>query len=143
MKVRVQIDNISYDVEIADLSVRPITAVIDGQSFTVWPDEGDGAPAAPPPVATVPTAAGAAPAAYSPVILTPAGADVVTAPLPGIVVAVSVMPGDVVAAEQQLCVIEAMKMKNPIRAAHPGVVTVVHVIEGQQVKHGQPLVQFR
>jgi biotin carboxyl carrier protein len=143
MKVRVQIDNLSYDVEIADLSERPITAVIEGQSFTVWPDEGDGAPAASPPVATGQSAAGSAPAAYSPVVLTPAGEDVVTAPLPGVVVAVSVMPGDVVTAEQQLCVIEAMKMKNPIRAAHPGVVTAVHVIEGQQVKHGQPLVQFR
>ncbi|GAB1299199.1 Propionyl-CoA carboxylase alpha chain, mitochondrial [Apodemus speciosus] len=41
-------------------------------------------------------------------------------PMPGVVVAVSVKPGDMVAEGQEICVIEAMKMQNSMTAAKMG-----------------------
>lgn len=61
------------------------------------------------------------------------GDDQVT-PLAGKVIAVSVKKGDMVLKEQQLAVIEAMKMENEIRATHAGIVQEVFVARGNQVR---------
>jgi biotin carboxyl carrier protein len=63
----------------------------------------------------------------------------VTAPLPGVVTVISVKVGDAVKPGQDLCILEAMKMNNPIRATFGGVVKTVYVTIGQQVQHGTPL----
>jgi hypothetical protein len=39
MKLRVKIQNRTYEVEVGDLLSRPIKATIDGQVFEVWPEE--------------------------------------------------------------------------------------------------------
>jgi biotin carboxyl carrier protein len=44
-----------------------------------------------------------------------------------------------VTAGQEVCVLEAMKMQNSIRAKQSGVVAMVHVKAGDQVKHHQAL----
>ena len=53
-----------------------------------------------------------------------------------------VAPGLAVKAGQTLCVIEAMKVFNEVRAEHDGVVDAVLVASGQEVETGQPLVRF-
>jgi biotin carboxyl carrier protein len=65
---------------------------------------------------------------------------VVKAPLPGTVVSIAVAVGDRVEVGQELCVLEAMKMNNPIRATQAGTVSEIHVRIGEQVMHGAPLV---
>jgi len=40
---------------------------------------------------------------------------------------------------QELCVLEAMKMNNPIRSTANGTVTAIHISVGQQIQHGAPL----
>jgi biotin carboxyl carrier protein len=77
-------------------------------------------------------AAGAVPAASS-------GPQRVTAPMPGKIVKVLVMPGDAIAARQGLVVIEAMKMENELRAVRAGRVKDVHVAEGDLVEAGRLL----
>ncbi len=57
-------------------------------------------------------------------------------PLPGKVISVSVKPGDKIAESGELCVIEAMKMENPILATVGGVVKEVLVDAGKVVKAG-------
>lgn len=47
------------------------------------------------------------------------------APLPGLVTSISVDVGQTVEAGQELCVLEAMKMRNSLNAAHSGVVSSV------------------
>jgi biotin carboxyl carrier protein len=59
--------------------------------------------------------------------------------MPGSILAVSVGIGDRVTAGQQLCVLEAMKMRNAIRAARGGVVAEVAVAPGQTVAYGDVL----
>ena len=71
------------------------------------------------------------------------GAETIAAPMPGLVVALRVQPGDVVAAGQAVVVIEAMKMQNELTAQHGGVVSEVLVSERQSVAAGQALMRLR
>lgn len=66
----------------------------------------------------------------------------VTAPMPGVVVAVRVKPGDAVKAGQAVVVVEAMKMQNELAVHHDGVVAEVLVSERAAVAAGQVLVRL-
>ncbi|MEU5687416.1 acetyl/propionyl-CoA carboxylase subunit alpha [Streptomyces venezuelae] len=68
-----------------------------------------------------------------------AGADALTAPMPGTVTVVKVSPGDTVAAGQSLLVVEAMKMEHVISAPHAGTVTELDVTPGTTVAMDQVL----
>jgi acetyl-CoA carboxylase biotin carboxyl carrier protein len=47
--------------------------------------------------------------------------------------------GDVVAAGQTLCILEAMKLMNEVKAEFEAVVRHIHVENAQSVEFGQPL----
>lgn len=64
-------------------------------------------------------------------------------PMPGMVVAVLVEPGQEVRAGEGLVIVEAMKMENEIRAPRTGVVEEVHVAAGERVSQDEPLVRLR
>lgn len=68
--------------------------------------------------------------------------ETIHAPMPGLVVAIKVAPGDVVAAGQPVIVVEAMKMQNELTARSGGVVQDVLVAERASVAAGQPLVRL-
>jgi glutaconyl-CoA/methylmalonyl-CoA decarboxylase subunit gamma len=147
MKLIVKVENQSFEVEVGDIHARPIIATVDGEAFEVWPEDVQLVRSAvavgqvgnlPHPVQATITAA---PASSLPA--TPASnAKTVLAPLPGVIVAVSVKPGDAVERGQELCIIEAMKMKNVIRANRAGTIEMVHVTLNQHVKHHDLLVEF-
>jgi propionyl-CoA carboxylase alpha chain len=65
-----------------------------------------------------------------------------TAPVPGRVVAVNVVPGDSVVAGQVLVVMEAMKMEHKITAAANATIAEVRCAVGNQVDARQVLVTF-
>ena len=62
--------------------------------------------------------------------------------MPGSILDIAVKPADRVAHKQLLCHLEAMKMKNAIRAPCDGIVAAIHVREGQTVAYGDPLFTF-
>ncbi|MGP2436797.1 ATP-binding protein [Streptomyces sp. JW3] len=68
-----------------------------------------------------------------------AGADSLTAPMPGTVTVVKAAVGDEVAAGQSLLVVEAMKMEHVISAPHAGTVTELDVAPGTTVAMDQVL----
>jgi biotin carboxyl carrier protein len=186
MNVQVKIGDQIFDVEVGNLSARPVLATIDGETFEVWPEEAAAAtpaavaatPAAvaatPAGVAATPAGAAATPAgaAAKPVTAAPATAAAAAAvipaapvqrsapaaaaaatagdnkcqflyaPIPGAIVSVSVKPGDKVTRGQELISLEAMKMKNAIRATRDGCIATVHVAVGDHVQKGHPLVEF-
>jgi len=72
----------------------------------------------------------------------PAGARVLKAPMPGLVVRVEVDAGQAVATGAGVLVLEAMKMENELRASAGGTVRAVLVRSGQAVEKGQVLVEF-
>jgi biotin carboxyl carrier protein len=60
--------------------------------------------------------------------------------LPGLIVEVGVKPGQQIAANDVVVVLEAMKMENELTAARAGTVTEVRVEAGQTVNQGDVLV---
>jgi propionyl-CoA carboxylase alpha chain len=67
---------------------------------------------------------------------------ILRSPMPGVVVAFSVKPGDMVAEGQEICVIEAMKMQNSMTAGKTGKVKSVHCKAGDTVGEGDLLVEL-
>lgn len=65
-----------------------------------------------------------------------------TAPMPGMVLSIEVAPGETVSRGQTVLVLEAMKMKNTLHAEADGVVARIAVAVGDQVRHGDVLVEF-
>jgi 3-methylcrotonyl-CoA carboxylase alpha subunit len=70
------------------------------------------------------------------------GADLITAPMPGLVRAVFVAVGERVTAGARLAVLEAMKMEHALVAGRDGVVAEVLVDQGAQVAAGDPIVRL-
>jgi acetyl-CoA/propionyl-CoA carboxylase biotin carboxyl carrier protein len=68
-----------------------------------------------------------------------AGADTLTAPMPGTVTVVKAAKGDQVTAGQSLLVVEAMKMEHVITAPHDGTVAEIDVVVGATVAMDQVL----
>ena len=66
--------------------------------------------------------------------------DEIRAVIPGRVLAVSVVPGDMVRVGQGLLIVEAMKMQNEVRAPHDGTVVRVDAAVGRTVEVGDVLV---
>ncbi len=64
------------------------------------------------------------------------------APMPGLIVAVKVRPGDKVENGQPLVAIEAMKMENILKASLAGTVKAINIEAGQSVEKGDKLIEF-
>ena len=110
MNINVTIAGKTYLVKIEDLHARPVKAEVDGEVFEVWPEED-----APQPVQaqSVSAAVSAAKPTTAPTQTT-ANLQEVRSPT-----------------------LEAMKMKNVIRAGRDGKIAEVHIKAGDQVQHNQ------
>lgn len=71
-----------------------------------------------------------------------AGPPPIVAPMPGLIVRVTIQPGDSVHPGQGLVVMEAMKMENELRAHGAGKVRAVLVQPGTAVEKGALLIEF-
>ena len=135
-----------YSVEVGDVSRSPVEVSVDGQTYYVAVEEGEAAHAPPrsrrgrrPPSRVAPPAlprvGGAAPA-FDP------SDKVLRAPMPGRVIAIRVRPGDRVAAGDEVCVVEAMKMEQSIRAAQDGLVKEIFVQPMDSVGANDALIEL-
>jgi len=131
MKMRITVNGTAYDVDVE---------MLDAPGSTGLPA------AAPAPVASAPAAAPSAPpprpAAAAPPPPSSAGANEATSPIAGNVLSVQVKPGDTVAMNDTLLVLEAMKMESNVASPTAGTVSEVLVKQGDSVTAGQVLVKF-
>jgi len=142
---RVRVDGHVYTVEVIDPFADPVQAVVEGEVFEVVVEAPAVRPSAPRQAS--PTAPAPEPeraevtrdVTTPPVSTAGEAVEQVLAPLPGTIVAIKVEVGQQVSHGQELCVLEAMKMNNPIRATRAGVVKEILVDVGDQVQHGTPL----
>jgi acetyl-CoA/propionyl-CoA carboxylase biotin carboxyl carrier protein len=67
------------------------------------------------------------------------GTDAIVSPMQGTVLSVAVAEGDEVAAGDVICIVEAMKMENEVRAHQAGVVRGLSVAAGAPVTTGQTI----
>ena len=128
MKLQISIDGKTYEAEVEvleeDATPRPVNY----------------APQPPLPAAVQPKAAAVAQTAASEAVGDES--KVSRSPVTGIVIKVNVAPGQVIAANDSLMVLEAMKMETNVAAHGAGTVKSVRVAVGDSVKMGQVVVEF-
>ena len=140
--LRIKVGDNWYDVEVGELTHSPVQVTVEGETFLV---EVEGLPSTPPPrprrgrtqtpgimVPPPPTRGSAG-----------VGSDsIIASPLSGRVISIMVRPGDKVSAGQEVCVVEAMKMEQSIRATRDGVVKEVMVQPMDTVRTNDPLIEL-
>ena len=128
----VTVNGTDYKVELADAVPAPAQQAVRPAPQTV----STGAPAVTP-QATAP----APQAAQTTTASAPQGkGEVVTAPLPGVILDIKVKVGDAVKAGQTVAVLEAMKMENEIESTASGTVTAVNAGTGDSVLEGAAII---
>lgn len=128
----VTVNGTDYKVELADAVPAPAQQAVRPAPQTV----STGAPAV-----TPQTTAPAPQAAQAATPTAPQGkGEVVTAPLPGVILDIKVKVGDAVKAGQTVAVLEAMKMENEIESTASGTVTAVNAGKGDSVLEGAAII---
>ena len=144
MKIHVKIQGKSFEVKIGDIQARPIQAEVNGETFEVWPEEtlvpsgislpGSSTPQVSHPVQPIDSSGSRSQSKDK--------SSSVIAPIPGVIIEISVNTGDSVSYGQELCVLEAMKMKNSIRANRDGSIKNILINIGDHVRQSQILMEF-
>ena len=132
-KFNVFVDDAYYAVELESeggaIIAAPVVAAAPKPAAAAAPKPA--APAAAPKPAAAPAAAPAS-----------GGAGAITAPMPGLIVEVTCTVGQKVKAGQQVVILEAMKMQNPLNAPIDGEVKAIFVKAGDSVAVGQVLIDI-
>jgi glutaconyl-CoA/methylmalonyl-CoA decarboxylase subunit gamma len=145
MKYKFRINNKPYEVDLLDIHSQPITAIVNGEIIDVWLEE-----ETPDSKIIEPLSA---PQKLSTVVLPKNDIPIqpqnsvspkkaVQSPIPGVIISVNVHIGDQVHHGQELCVIEAMKMKNMIRSPRDGSIKLVNIRIGQAVQYHDILFEY-
>jgi len=137
--LRIKVGDNWYNVEIGELTQSPVEVTVEGETFLV---EVEGLPPARPRRGRTQSARIVAP---PPSARGPSGAssdNIIASPLSGRVISILVRPGDQVSAGQEVCVVEAMKMEQSIRAHRDGVVKEIAVQPMDTVRTNDPMIEL-
>ena len=127
--------------------MKNYSITVNGKTYEVAVEEKGGSAAlkvaahassSAPVVPVVPVAAVPAPKSVATPSVGGAGAKI-AAPMPGKIIAVKISVGDSVKSGQELIIMEAMKMHNPVLASADGVVKEILVKAGDPVQAGTVL----
>ena len=139
--LRVQIGDNWYTVEVSDITDFPIQVLVDGEPVEVSIEDGgssvhakaeddlkisDSRPRSP-----------STSTSGSNVQKTDESSRSFKSPMPGVIISVAVSVGDQVVTGDDICVLEAMKMQQVLRADWSGIVASVNVSDGDQVVDGE------
>jgi biotin carboxyl carrier protein len=156
-QIKVIVNGTPYEVEVGDLGGDPIQVMVNGKPYEVAFAEGGAQEVSK--SATVTTVARSLTPAASPAaqmqespkpaipqapaqVTKPDAQDELHSPMPGTILDINVKVGDKVTRGQQLCSLEAMKMKSAVRSPREGVISCVEVSDGQKVAYGDLLFRF-
>ena len=138
-RLRVKIKETWYTVEVEDISARPVIAFVDGErvevdieSLTGQTDISRATPLHE--IETEVEFAEDTARAHTGYII--------RAPMPGVIISVSVNEGDRISAGDEVCIMEAMKMQQIIRSDRAGAVLRIRVTRDQQVADGAALIEL-
>ncbi|MCK4716269.1 MAG: biotin/lipoyl-binding protein [Candidatus Marinimicrobia bacterium] len=126
----VTVNDKTYTVGLKDLGIEQVSDLQPKATF-------QSAPSSVTPM-TIPSSTG--PMLHKPKTISSASA--IAAPLPGLILKLSVKEGDMVKAGQHVIIMEAMKMENEIQAPKDGKVKSVLVKEGDSVNEGDILIEL-
>jgi len=144
MKIHVKIQEKIFTVKIGDIQARPIQAEVDGEIFEVWPEETLIPSKTSLTVSSTPQITHPVPPVESnrSSIKSTEKTSTVIAPIPGVIIEITANIGDSVTYGQELCVLEAMKMKNSVRANRDGLIKKIFISVGDHVRQSQVLMEF-
>ena len=141
-KFRIKIEDQWYDIEIGDLTTSTVEVTVNGESFSIeieatqqdqrsYPRRQRSSEQTTQQTPLDTTAS-----------RTQVNGTVLRSPMPGRVMSITVRPGDAVSEGDEVCVVEAMKMEQSIRAPRNGIVKQIHVQPLDSVNANDPLVEI-
>lgn len=136
----ITVNNFQHVVDVEKTGADEYAVTVDGAA--VAPASTTSTPAAKPAATAPAPVAAPAPVPVATSAPAAAGSTQLTAPMPGVIDSVVAQVGQQVAPGDTLVVLEAMKMKNDLRSEVSGTIAAVLVTPGQQVKFGEPLINF-
>lgn len=142
MHYSVKIGDQTYSVEIENLDTRPVVVSVDGEKLDVWPEEKPNQVTMVKREEKISSVPGGKPCPPDPPAQQAVTSKCVLAPIPGVIVEIKATAGQTVNRGDELCVLEAMKMKNSIRAGRNGTLGSIKIAVGDQVRHSQVLMEF-
>jgi len=140
---KIKINGNDYNVAIDEVEDNVAKIQVNGTPYNVEFERPIAKPKAVSQVKRPAPAAAATPAAAPvarPAAAAAAGGEVVTSPLPGVVLNINVKEGDAVKKGDAVLILEAMKMENAIEATCDGTIKSIKVQKGDSVLEGAPLV---
>lgn len=136
-----QVDVNSVEGGIADVTVNGTDYKVELADAVPAPAQQAARPAPQATSTAAPASQATAPAAQTATASAPQGkGEVVTAPLPGVILDIKVKVGDAVKAGQTVAILEAMKMENEIESTASGTVTAVNAGKGDSVLEGAAII---
>lgn len=139
---KIKINGNDYNVAIDEAEGNTAKVEVNGTPFSVEFERPIAKPKAvnqvkrPAPAAAAPAAAPVA----KPAAVSAAGGNVISSPLPGVVLSINKQVGDAVKKGETVLVLEAMKMENAIEATCDGTVKEIKVQKGDSVLEGAALI---
>ena len=144
---KIKINGNDYNVAIDEAEGNTAKVEVNGTPFSVEFERPIAKPKAvsqvkrPAPAAAAPAAAAPAAAPVAkPAAVSAAGGNVISSPLPGVVLSINKQVGDAVKKGETVLVLEAMKMENAIEATCDGTVKEIKVQKGDSVLEGAALI---
>ena len=140
--LRIKVGEHWYTVQVGDLTHSPVQVTVEGESFEVEVEGLPSTPPARPRRGRTRQAQIEAPAPQSQTTGASYPENILRSPMPGRVISILVRPGDSVSAGDEVCVVEAMKMEQSIRAHRDGIVKTIFVQPMDPVKADDPLIEL-
>lgn len=140
-KFKVNVRDVWYSVEIIDLNNDQAVVLIDGEEIAVQIVNDV--------VETVSTFSVVEKMPVSSKSSEPVSSKKISAPkifkspMPGVILSVAHKEGDSVITGDEVCVLEAMKMQQTLKAEWSGVVKKMYVKAGDQVLDGDPILELK
>jgi biotin carboxyl carrier protein len=133
--MRLRVNDAWYDVEVGDVYQSPVEVVVDGETYLV--EMGTAAASNLPRIRQ-------APKVEQPGLrgITEGDERVIRCPLPGKVVSIQVIKGQVLEAGDEICVLESMKMEQTVRMAKAGTVKNIKMKVDQSITAGSPMIEL-
>lgn len=140
--LRIKVGEHWYTVQVGDLTHSPVQVTVEGETFQVEIEGLSPPPSARPRRGRDRQAQIETPVSQSQSAEAIHSDDILRSPMPGRVISILVRPGDKVSTGDEVCVVEAMKMEQSVRAHRDGVVKTVFVQPMDPVKADDPLIEL-
>ncbi len=135
-----KINGNTYNVGIGDIDGNKVKVEVNGMPYNVeLTEEAKVVKIVAPKAAPAPRTSSGEKVITKPAAA-PTGGYQIKAPLPGVLISVSVKVGDTVKASDTVAILEAMKMENAIHAGRDGKVKAINVNPGDSVLEGTPII---